>query len=151
MYKGAGIALFKKGTDDYAILVGKRTIRPFKHKWSIFGGKSESYDKTSFETAKREFREESRFDFSTINANSHGECHFNLIFFKWTTFLYEVDDSFLPPNHFSYEFSELKFILLHEINNYKLAFGVRKEIRIFLKNCKNKNKKHQPQLELAFM
>ena len=38
-YKGAGIALFKKTSEGYSILLGKRTINPGKGKWYIFGGK----------------------------------------------------------------------------------------------------------------
>ena len=47
-YKSAGIALFKKTSEGYSILLGKRTINPGKGKWSIFGGKSETFDKTPF-------------------------------------------------------------------------------------------------------
>lgn len=57
-YKGAGIALLKKQNNDYAILLGKRTIKPNKGKWSIPGGKFEKNDNFFFETAIREFREE---------------------------------------------------------------------------------------------
>lgn len=57
-YKGAGIALFKKQNNDYAILLGKRTIKPNKGKWSIPGGRFEKSDNFFFETAIREFREE---------------------------------------------------------------------------------------------
>ena len=53
-YKGAGIALFKKTSEGYSILLGKRTINPGKGKWYIFGGKSKTFDKTPFETAKRD-------------------------------------------------------------------------------------------------
>ena len=57
-YKGAGIALLKKQNNDYAILLGKRTIKQNKGKWSIPGGKFEKNDNFFFETAIREFREE---------------------------------------------------------------------------------------------
>lgn len=79
-YKGAGIALFKKTSEGYSILLGKRTINPGKGKWSIFGGKSETFDKTPFETAKREFTEESGIIFETINSKSCGKYNFNLPF-----------------------------------------------------------------------
>ena len=128
-YKGAGIALFKKTNGNYLILLGKRTINPDKEKWSIFGGKSETYDKSVLETAKREFHEESYINLDSLNTELIGTCNFNLPFFKWTTFLYEVDDSFSIPVRFSSEFSELRFIALKKIKNYKLAFGVKKEIK----------------------
>ena len=116
-YKGAGIALFKKNPEGYAILLGKRTINPEKDKWSIFGGKSEPIDKTPFETAER-------------------ECQFKYPFFKWTTFLFEVSEDFQIPELFCFEFSELRFIPLKESKKYNVAFGVRKEIRTFKKNKK---------------
>ena len=43
-YKGAGIALFQKQDNDYTILLGKRTIKPKKGKWSIPGG---GFEKTN--------------------------------------------------------------------------------------------------------
>lgn len=136
-YKGAGIALFKKTSDGYSVLLGKRTIKPNKGKWSIFGGRTESYDNTPFETAKREFREESYIDLDSLNAKLIGTCKFNLFVFKWSTFLYIVDESFSPPTRFCSEFSEFRFIKLTEIKNYKLGFGVKKEIREFLKLVNN--------------
>lgn len=48
--------------------------------------------------------------------------------------MYEVDSYFLAPKILGYEFSEIRFISLKEIQKYKLTFGVRKEIRRFLKN-----------------
>ena len=139
-YQGAGIALFKKTSEGYSILLGKRTINPDKGKWAIFGGKSETFDKTPFETAKREFKEESGLLFSSINTKFLGECKFNLPFFKWTSFLYEIEVSFNIPKHISYEFSDLRFISLSELKNYELAFGVKKEIRTFLTNSAKKSK-----------
>lgn len=133
IYKGAGVVLFKKNSDGHSILLGKRTIDPDKNKWSIFGGKSELHDKTSFETAKREFKEESYMDLDSLDAKLVGTCDFNLVFFKWTTFLYEVDESFPIPSRFCSEFSEFRFIPLEEIKNYQLGFGVKREIGMFLK------------------
>jgi len=135
-YKGAGIALFKKNPEGYAILLGKRTINPEKDKWSIFGGKSEPIDKTPFETAEREFNEESGISFDKLNTRPYGECQFKYPFFKWTTFLFEVSEDFQIPELFCFEFSELRFIPLKESKKYNVAFGVRKEIRTFKKNKK---------------
>ncbi|MGP1529453.1 MAG: NUDIX domain-containing protein [Treponema sp.] len=59
-YKGAGITIFKKQNDECSILLGKRTEKPQKGKWSIHGGGFENADKSLFETALREFREETR-------------------------------------------------------------------------------------------
>lgn len=57
-YKGAGIALFQKQDNDYAILLGKRTIKPNKGKWSIPSGGFEKTDNSLFETAIRELQQE---------------------------------------------------------------------------------------------
>ena len=133
-YKGAGIALFKKTSGGYCILLGKRTINPGKNKWSIFGGRSEPFDKNTFETAKREFKEESGISFESIKKTEHGKCRFNYPFFKWTTFLFEVDESFPVPEKFCFEFSELRFIPIKELKNYELSFGVKKEVSSFIKN-----------------
>ena len=46
--------------------------------------------------------------------------------------MFEVDSNFHVPERFCYEFSEIKFISLKDIHQYKLAFGVRKEIKKFL-------------------
>ena len=135
-YKGAGVALFKKTQSGYSILLGKRTNDPGNGKWSIFGGKSELHDKTSFETAKREFKEESFMDLDSLDGKLVGTCDFNFIFFKWTTFLYEVDESFPVPSRFCSEFSEFRFIPLDETKNYQLGFGVKSEIKKFLKLAK---------------
>ena len=132
-YKGAGIALFQKQDNDYAILLEKRTIKPNKGKWSIPGGGFEKTDNSLFETAIRELREETGINL-TNNEKDAVVCSFHYPFFEWKTFMYEVDSYFLAPNILGYEFSEIRFIPLKEIQKYKLAFGVRKEIRRFLKN-----------------
>ncbi len=132
-YKGAGIALFQKQDNDYAILLGKRTIKPNKGKWSIPGGGFEKTDNSLFETAIRELREETGINL-TNNEKDAVVCSFHYPFFEWKTFMYEVDSYFLAPKILGYEFSEIRFIPLKEIQKYKLAFGVRKEIRRFLKN-----------------
>ena len=129
-YKGAGIALFKKTADDYAILLGKRTNWPGIGKWSIFGGQRDSSDKTSFDNAKREFKEESSLSLESLNAKQIGECHIRLPFFIWDTFLYEVGEEFDIPSNYCYEFSDMRFIPLKDLKKYKLAFGVKKEVNL---------------------
>lgn len=131
-YKGAGIALFQKQDNDYAILLGKRTINPNKGKWSIPGGGFEKTDNSLFETAIRELREETGINLSKSEKYAV-LCSFHYPFFEWKTFMFEVDSNFYVPETFCYEFSEMRFIHLKEIPQYKLAFGVRKEIRRFIK------------------
>ena len=45
--------------------------------------------------------------------------------------MFEVDSNFHVPETFCYEFSEMRFISLKDIHKYKLAFGVKKEIKHF--------------------
>jgi len=131
-YKGAGIALFKKQNNDYAILLGKRTIKPNKGKWSIPGGRFEKSDNFFFETAIREFREETGINLSnSVNEKNAIICSFHYPCFEWKTFMFEVDSDFHVPETFCYEFSEMRFISLKEIHQYELAFGVKKEIKHF--------------------
>lgn len=132
-YKGAGIAIIKKQNDELFILLGKRTEKPQKGKWSIPGGGFEKYDKSLFETALREFREETRIDLSeTINEKDALICDFHFPVFEWKTFIFEVNSDFPTPRKFCHEFSEMKFISINELKNFKLAFGVKKEIKTFL-------------------
>ena len=132
-YKGAGIALFQKQDNDYTILLGKRTIKPNKGKWSIPGGGFEKTDNSLFETAIRELREETGINLSSTTKKDPVICGFHYPFFKWITFMFEVDANFHVPERFCYEFSEMRFISLKEIHQYELAFGVKKEIKRFLK------------------
>lgn len=139
-YKGGGVALFKKlPNGGYAILLGKRVYNPGAKKWSIPGGGwNPKEDKTLADTAKREFYEEilkkNNKQFETFiieyNAKLLGEWK---LFNRWTTLIYEIDQSFEAPEVFSSEFSELKFIPLSKLGDYKLAFGVKREIKKFLK------------------
>ncbi len=139
-YKGGGIALFQKLPDGgYAILLGKRVYNPGAEKWSIPGGGWDPQkDKTLADTAKREFEEEifrNKKQFETLineyNAKLLGEWK---LFNRWTTLIYEINQSFEAPKEFSHEFSKLKFIPISKLGDYKLAFGVKREIKKFLKN-----------------
>lgn len=47
--------------------------------------------------------------------------------------MFEVDSNFYVPETFCYKFSEMRFIPLKELQQYELAFGVKKEIRRFIK------------------
>lgn len=133
-YKGGGVAFFKKMPDgEYAILLGKRTGKREHDKWSIPGGKYESYDKTFLDAALRETREEIGVDVLKAAINKEPVIYrANLLFFVWETYMYEVAPDFPVPTKF-HEFSEMKFIPLQELRKYKLAFCVKQEIKTFLK------------------
>lgn len=126
---------------EYAILLGKRTGKRERDKWSIPGGEwdREKGDNTLEDTAKRECSEEifqrklfCKFE-TKYNAELLGKYDINLIFFNWTTLIYEVDSTFEAPTYFCDEFSELKFIPLSELKNYTLANFVKAEVDKFKK------------------
>lgn len=131
-YKGAGIALFQEQDNEYAILLGKRSINPDKGKWSIPGGRFEQTDNSLFETAIRELREETGINLTNTEKDAV-ICSFHYPFFEWKTFMYEINSYFHAPKKLGYEFSEMRFISLKEIHQYELAFGVKKEINHFKK------------------
>lgn len=137
IYKGAGIALFKKDstTGEYSVLLGKRKYRPDAGKWSIPGGGYEAEkDYDLFETAKREFFEEVGINLcDVIQEKKAILCKIRFPFLVWNTYMFDVGQYFLPKTNI-HEFSELKFIPICELKNLKLAFGVKKEVRCFLRH-----------------
>ncbi len=148
-YKGAGVALFKKIDYEYAILLGKRKYNPQADKWSIPGGGYELKDLTLYMTAKRELREETGLDLQDVKLAQIGETvyyHIKFPFFEWKTYMYEVPSDFSAPSK-CHEFYEMKYIPLNTIGNYKLAFGVKKEIKKFLRETA-KNRKRMETLTL---
>ena len=138
-YKGGGVALFQKNAEGvFSILLGKRINDPGKGKWSIPGGGFEHKDKNLFETARREFWEETGLNLNNIVVpQTPVKCHFWIPFcFKWLTLLYVLKDEWkLGKTHF-HEFSEIKQIPLRELKNYKLAFGVMSEVKCFKRKYK---------------
>ena len=135
-YKGAGIAIFHKGNNGYEILLGKRKYNPGKDKWSIPGGGYEKYDNSLFDTAKRECKEELSLDINKLNAELVNVYSIWLPKFKWKTFLYDLREDIYFNNKIIHEFSELKFISINDIKNYKLNLFVKGEIKRFLRNKK---------------
>ena len=133
-YKGGGVALFYKDkhTGEYSILLGKRTIEPGKGKWSIPGGGYEPQDASICATAQREFWKETGISLKTVCPASEPDMYrFRLPFFTWVTFLQEVQSTDFLADATIREFSELRFIPFSKLHTYKLAFGVKAEIRAF--------------------
>ena len=140
-YKGAGVALFKKVNGEYEILLGCRTIPPGAGKWSIPGGEYKKRDKGFFGNAKRELWEETKKDLLEISKDKEPIVYrINWLLFRWETYMYEVDADFKAPPKadINFEFSEMKFIPLSELGNYKLACYVKSEIKCFLRNISKK-------------
>ena len=141
-YKGAGVALLKKVNGEYEIMLGCRTIAPGAGKWSIPGGEyKKGVDKNSFDNAERELREETKLELLEIGKAKKPIIYsINWLMFRWETYMYEVDTDFeAPPKaNLNFEFSEMKFIPLSELGNYKLACYVKSEIKHFLRNISKK-------------
>lgn len=138
-YKGGGIALFQQNdAGEYTVLLGKRINKPGKGKWSIPGGGYENKDSDLTETAKREFREETGLNLNSIVTTATPiKCHLWIPFvFNWITLIYVIKKDYRFRNNHFHEFSEVKQISLKDLKNYKLAFGVKSEVRTF----KRKNK-----------
>ena len=133
-YQGAGIMLIKKSVDGYSVLLGKRKYNPGKGKWSVPGGEKETYDSDLLCCAKREFREELGVRAEDIVKDSKPiVCKIKIpFFFNWQTFIYEIDSDWTFSSERIHEFTELKFIPFSELKNYRLAFGVKTEIRKFI-------------------
>jgi len=138
-YKGGGVALFQKNDiNDFTILLGKRKNKPGKGKWSIPGGGYEDKDKNLIDTAKREFREETGLNLNSILATKTPIiCHLWIPFaFNWFTLIYVLKNDWKLTNNIFHEFSEVKQISLRDLNKYKLAFGVKTEVRTFNRKYK---------------
>ena len=85
-YHGAGIGLVKDG----CLLMGRRSDTPFYGRWAVPGGGREKTDPDELATAKREFREETEIDISTIDAECFGSWTLKAPFFSWTTYFYRI-------------------------------------------------------------
>lgn len=134
-YKGAGIALFRKADKadgGYEIFLGKRSIRQDFGKWSVPGGGFEKWDQDLLRCAEREFLEETGCPLP--QAVNLGRVCYNFLLFKWTTFIFLTED---PMNHTrASEFSVLKWVPLAELDKLDLCFGVKQEVRKFIRLCR---------------
>lgn len=115
-YRGAGIALVSDGR----ILMGKRSVKPFKGKWCVPGGGREKCDGDDLATAIRELREETGIDFASSFPDAAFICRWSLRlpFFSWRTYFYSVppdkaQEQALVPS----EFSELEWVFISELRS----------------------------------
>lgn len=150
-YKGAGVALFKNMGElyGYGVLIGKRTNNPGKGKWSIPGGEYDSRDKDLKGTAEREFREEMELDlFRIVQGNEPVIHRMRFPLFTWNTYMYDVGSWSLPATRI-HEFSEMKFVPVSELGKYDLAFGVKQEVRAFMRKHNRRSKRMQKLIKKA--
>ena len=112
-YHGAGIGLVKDG----AILLGKRSDRPFRGQWCVPGGGREKADASELDTAVREFSEETGVDFSSLEAKPIGSWRLRFPFFSWRTFFFIVPE--IKASFSLDEFSEVEWVPLDEVSKKK--------------------------------
>lgn len=144
-YHGAGVIFYVRSKDKTEILLGKRRIEPDYGKYSLFGGGfSPRKDKTLFDTAMREAREETGFHETAeqaLNTCSTNDCCLSINFlwlFKWQTYLVELphkpDITEWPvQKSYSYEFSEV-----HWFDVVKLPENTHGGIKHAIKKCLKK-------------
>ena len=110
-YKGAGVVLICNGK----VLVGMRSKKPFKNRWSIPGGSLEKGE-TYLECALRELKEETGVNIENPQS-CFGKWTLCVPFFRWTSFFFSTDtEAELTPS----EFSVLKWLTPEELGKKKL-------------------------------
>ncbi|MCF0237459.1 MAG: NUDIX hydrolase, partial [Sphaerochaetaceae bacterium] len=138
-YKGAGIMFYCVPSDtsnldiynDVKIIVGKRTKKLFKDTFTISGGGFEKEkDKTYWETALRETKEEIGYMY-----NGNGKDCFTwkllLPFFSWTTFFCSIsleEGKTIIKNAALEEFSMLRLVSINELKSLKTRPFTKREI-----------------------
>lgn len=129
-YEGAGFAIFRKSINGYEILLGQRTARIGHKKWSIIGGSKEKQDNSFLACAKRELYEELLHQ--EINGIIVGNKKFTFPFFRWQTFFMLQTEPIQIAKH-NREFYKLMWIPISNLKRYPLCFGVKIEVKSFLK------------------
>jgi 8-oxo-dGTP pyrophosphatase MutT (NUDIX family) len=95
--QGAGIIFYKKENDQILVALGLRRVRPHAGIWSYAGGKLDPTDKSYYDCAIREAREEffnqkpSLFNLiPPENLNSRKRVGFNVYFIRWDAYFVDV-------------------------------------------------------------
>lgn len=97
--QGAGLIFYKKENDQILVALGLRRGRPHAGYWSYAGGKLDSTDKSYFDCALREAREEffnhnqSRFNLiPPENLTSRKRVGINFYFIRWDAYFINVSN-----------------------------------------------------------
>jgi len=143
-YRGAGVALFRKVDDGYEILVERRKYKPGKGKYSIPGGGYEEWDKSLKATAERECREETGIIVKDVCAGKTPVVkRFPFFFYDWATYMYEVDAHWQIPSEKVHELKNFGFVNIKDIKPEEMAFGLKSEIRKFVRVSERRTRKQQ--------
>ena len=119
--QGAGIIFYKKENDQIFVALGLRKGHPHAGYWSFAGGKLDSIDKSYFDCALREAKEEffnhhSEY-FNLIpseNLTPSKRVRFNVYFICWDAYFVDVSNI---PVVFERQKSEIDEIRWYNINN----------------------------------
>ena len=125
-YSGGGIALFKKIDGKTFVLLGKRKYKPFPGCWTFPGGGAE-HGETLLQAGLREFREETGVRLDEASMTECGSFKIDVFWFRWQTTMIETTQNITPtPCH---EFTEMQWIAVSEIKNYRLHPFVKTVVR----------------------
>lgn len=135
-YKGGGVALFKEVNGKKCILLGCRVNRPFAGSWTIPGGGQE-YKETLSQAAVREFKEETGCGLRGRYVTRIGHFKIKRFFFNWETVLLEttqIINFYRDPKSklFGGEFTDLKWIPLENLSEYRLHPYVKEAVQAYL-------------------
>lgn len=137
-YKGGGLAVFKKNGNEVSVFLGKRKNFPFKGKWTFPGGGNEGKE-SLFQTAVREWREETGTKILGKFVSRIGSFTIKFPLFRWKTVIIETSQNFrLNKNLLFMEFSDYEWVPLKNLARYELHPYVKKVICHYEKgNLKN--------------
>jgi 8-oxo-dGTP pyrophosphatase MutT (NUDIX family) len=141
-YHGGGVAVFRINNGYPEVLLGLRANNPGRGLWTFPGGGAEGYEKLSM-AAVREFREETGVQLYGRYITKMGLFSIKNFFFEWDTLIIESTQKIAPSKYFSKsfqkesgliggEFISLRWILLTEIDDYKLHRWVKDVINFYL-------------------
>ena len=122
--QGAGIIFYKKENDQVFVVLGLRKGKPHAGFWSFAGGKLDPTDRSYFDCALREAKEEffnHRSEYfnliSSKNLIPKKRISFNAYFIRWDAYFVDVTDI---PLAFERQKSEIDEISWYNINQLPL-------------------------------
>lgn len=137
-YAGGGVALFQEINSETCVLLGKRINAPFARRWTFPGGGQE-FKETLFQTALREFKEETGCTIQGRFISRLGNLKIKRPLYRWQTVLIETKQQINPVKSawtktYGGEFSEMLWVPLKDLNKFRLHPFVKKAIKAYLKD-----------------